>query len=213
MSRLIDLTGQSFGLLTVQKESDIRYKGHARWHCLCACGKKIIVVGSDLRSGHTKSCGCTRAESTRKFNISTKIKHGQAKHPAYNVRKKMIDRCYNLANKNYHQYGGRGIIVCQEWLNDPEAFITWAESNGYKQGLQIDRIDNNGNYEPSNCHFVTSKVNNRNRRDNTLITVDGITKTQVEWAEKLGVHFSTIRRHKRKNTFKEFYEKRKSRIE
>lgn len=161
-----------------------------------------------LRKGHTKSCGCYRYDQLRDFNTKTKTVHGVATHDAYRgTYHKMISRCYNKKNKNYHQYGGRGITVCEAWLNDPSLFVSWAENNGYKRGLQLDRIDNNGNYEPDNCRFVTSKINNRNRRNNVFIEVDGEKKTQVEWIEELGCHMTTLIRHRKKGTVEDYIRK------
>ena len=105
----------------------------------------------------------------------------------------MRRRCYNEKDQNYKNYGGRGIKICDEWLNDFETFYKWALENGYKKELTIDRIDVNGNYEPSNCRWITMKEQQRNRRTNVRITFNGVTKTQVEWAEELGITGSTIR--------------------
>lgn len=206
MSKSNNLKGKTFGKLRVIDKIGSNKHQKTVWNCKCVCGKEISVTGSDLVRGHSQSCGCARKEAIRRFNVSNKTKHGYAKHPAYNIRKKILDRCYNPENKNYHQYGGRGIIVYEEWINNPEAFVVWAENNGYKKGLQIDRIDNNGNYEPANCRWTTSKINNRNRRDNVLITIDGVTKNQIEWAEELNVHYSTIWRHRKNGTIEKFIE-------
>ena len=99
-----------------------------------------------------------------------RYKHGLTKHPLYKVWQDMKTRCYNNNNVNYKNYGGRGIIVCEEWLNDPKAFYDFALSHGWSKDLTIDRIDNNGNYEPNNCHFITRAENNRNQR-----------KTKLDW--------------------------------
>lgn len=204
MSRKNDLTGNTYGKLKVISYAGSNKHKKATWLCKCLCGKEIIVIGSDLARGHTQSCGCARTETIRAFNAATKTKHGYATHPAYNVWKKMIGRCYNCKNKNYHQYGGRGITVYQEWLNNPKSFVIWAENSGYKKGLQIDRIDNDGNYEPSNCRWATPKTNNRNRGNNVHLTINGVTKTQIEWAEELGVHYTTLIRHRNNGTLECF---------
>ena len=110
-----------------------------------------------------------------------------------NVRKSLISRCYDEENPNYCNYGKRGIKVCDEWLNDKESFYNWALANGYEKGLQIDRIDVNGNYEPSNCRWVTSKVNNNNRRDNRIFEIDGVVHTMSEWSDIYGISNECVR--------------------
>lgn len=109
----------------------------------------------------------------------------------YNVWTTMLHRCNDPKRKKYKDYGGRGISVCPEW-NDPNVFIDWAEQNGYELGLQLDRIDNNGNYAPDNCRWVTPKENSRNRRNTVFLTVNGITKSVAEWCEMLPVSQYTV---------------------
>lgn len=138
-------------------------KRRGEWHglYLCTCGNIAIKRNADVKAGHTKSCGCLKK---RKSNP-------HAEHPLYSVRWDMVQRCYNPNNYQYHRYGGRGIEISKEWLDTPASFVVWGIMNGWKKGLQIDRTDNNGNYEPSNCRFVTNKVNSRNSR-RTRLTVD-----------------------------------------
>jgi len=133
------------------------------------------VLTESLRSGASVSCGC--------FHVDGLVRHNRSYHPAYYVWKGMIDRCSNPKAKDWHNYGGRGIKVCDQWKDDPTAFCDWAESNGHKKGLQIDRIDNFGDYEPANCHFVTPKVNSRNKRNNSRLSAFGEAKTLSTWAE------------------------------
>ncbi len=109
------------------------------------------------------------------------------------IREQMIRRCYDKGNKSYYFYGGRGIKVCQEWRRDWRSFRDWAMEHGFFMGLEIDRIDNDGDYTPDNCRFVTRKVNQRNRRDNRRMTCRGITLTLAEWSELLGIARSTIK--------------------
>ena len=109
-------------------------------------------------------------------------KHGKSAHPLIKILKAMKQRCINPKNKNYHNYGGRDISVCEEW-KEFVTFYNWAIENGWKKGLQIDRIDNDGNYTSENCRFVTSKENNRNRRDNVYLTAFSQTKIMIEWSE------------------------------
>lgn len=110
----------------------------------------------------------------------------------YGIWCAMKERCYNSHNKSYVRYGGRGIIVCDEWKNDYLSFRSWANSNGYDEGLTIDRIENNGNYEPSNCRWVSTKIQNRNYSRNHNITYKGKTQCIADWAEETGVNRATI---------------------
>lgn len=153
---------------------------------MCDCGNIKNINKYHLIYGMTKSCGCL-------VN-----KHGESYTKLYDVFSAMKQRCYNKNNKSYVNYGKRGIAVCDEWLHDNSLFFEWAMNNGYKEGLQIDRIDVNGNYEPSNCRWVDNKVNCNNRRNNVLLTYQGKTRTMKQWAEELGVNYCTIKaRHKR----------------
>ena len=130
----------------------------------CYCGIEFESIIGSVRSKHTNSCGCYHKKRT----IEACTKHGLCKTPLYNIWLYMKDRCYNKNMRQYKDYGGRGITICNEWRNNPEAFIGWGKDNGFEKGLEIDRRDNNGNYEPSNCRFVTHAVNNQNRGNNKL---------------------------------------------
>ena len=147
MPKLNDLTGQRFGRLTVLERTELK------WLCKCDCGNKKIVAGGHLVSGDTKSCGCLR------------IKHGMRNTRLYSIWHGMKERCYNTKHKFYKHYGGRGIKVCEEWKNDFQTFADWALSHGYADNLTIDRIDVNGNYEPSNCQWATNAEQQRNKRN------------------------------------------------
>lgn len=154
------------------------------YYCLCHCGKLFKTSQSNISSGSTTSCGCVLKYRRGKSSII----HGKTNTKIYNVYKAICRRCYYSKDMSYKNYGARGIAVCNEWKDDFMAFYNWSVCNGYKEGLQIDRIDNNGNYEPSNCRWVTCKENCNNRRSNIYITYKGMTKTATEWADYLGVN-------------------------
>lgn len=121
----------------------------------CHCGNEFVAQPNDVRNGKHGSCGCKKL---------CKASHGMTGHPLYYVHKSMMARCLNQNCADYAIYGGRGITVCEEWQADRTAFFAWAFANGWAKGLLIDRIDVNGNYEPSNCRFVTIAESNRNKR-------------------------------------------------
>lgn len=121
-----------------------------------------------------------------------KITHGLRNHPLYDVWGKIKARCYNIQSKDYTDYGGRGISVCTEWIDDFKAFYDWCIENGYQKGLEIDRRNNNGNYEPDSCRMVTRSQNMRNTRRNNNLTYNGETKCLSEWAEIYGIKRFTL---------------------
>lgn len=135
-------------------------------------------------------------QKTQKLNIMSKIKHGDAKsksrHPLYRKWCSMKRRCHNSNASDYKDYGSRGISVCSEWRNNYEAFKKWALSSGYEIGLTIERIDNNGNYEPSNCTWITKGEQASNRRTALLIEYNGKVKSATEWAKEIGLNRRTI---------------------
>lgn len=144
---------------------------------ICKCGVIKNYAYRFIVSGNTKSCGCVRREKM----LVSKVTHALSKHPLYSVYQDMKRRCYDKKDGSYKNYGGRGISVCDEWLNDIHAFVKWGMDNGHEKGLDLDREENNGNYEPSNCRFITRDAGNRNTRRNIHITAFGETKTVSEW--------------------------------
>lgn len=160
MSKIKDLTNQKFGRLTVIKYYGSNKNSRALWLCKCDCGNEKVVIGNSLLCKLTFSCGCYNKEAASK----RRIKHSMSYSKLYKVWQGMKTRCYNPKFMYYCNYGGRGITICDEWLNDFKAFYDWAINNGYKEGLTIDRINNDGNYEPSNCRWITRAEQNRNQR-------------------------------------------------
>lgn len=157
MSEKINLKGRRFGRLVVLEEGDKTKEGLIRWHCLCDCGREKIVSGKDLRKNRTKSCGCFQKDVLSKL----KSTHNQTDSPTYKSWKGMHRRCYNSNYKRYPDYGGRGIGVCERW----HSFENFLEDMGERpKGKTIDRIDPDGNYEPSNCRWATPEEQSRNIR-------------------------------------------------
>ena len=192
-----NLIGQRFGRLTVINT----YRKDGRRYCLCSCvcGTVKEIREDAIKSGVTVSCGCygreARLKATRKHGLS---KCSKNYHPLYAVWDGMIQRCTNPNHKGYHLYGGRGITVCDEWRNDFMSFYRWAIANGYKKGKQIDRIDNDGNYCPENCRWVTVAENARNKRNNVLVEFRGKTMVLQDVANITGINPSTLYyRHKK----------------
>ena len=188
MGRFVDLTGNRYGRLTVVRRSGTR-DGHVVWECVCDCGNTVDVIGNLLKCGKTQSCGCYKRERTGDAHRT----HGQSKSNLHVAWQHMKQRCSNPKNKKYCYYGGRGISVCPEW-EDYEPFKEWAIKNGYKDGLTLDRIDVNGNYEPSNCRWVTWKVQQNNKRNNTIICASGERHTLSAWEDITGICRSTIQK-------------------
>lgn len=196
MPQTIPMIGERFGRLIVIAEGEKR-KGsrHARWVCLCDCGNTTAPIdGHKLRSGETKSCGCYKRDLT----IERNTKHSLCYTRIYRIYSLMKSRCYNPNSHKYHRYGGRGIGICEEWLNNFESFYWWALAYGYRDGLTIDRIDNDGNYCPENCRWSTNEEQCNNREHHILLEINGETKTIAQWSKESGVKYTTIHaRHRR----------------
>lgn len=176
------LIGRKFGRLTVVSQLDRDRHGHRHWECKCECGKTITPSGQALKSGNTESCGCLKNEVIG----SRRRTHGASKSGAYRSWCAMKERCYSEKHKNYDLYGGRGITVCDRWLHSFANFLADMGDRPYARAT-IERLDTNGNYEPTNCEWATQKEQCRNKRNNHTLTIDGETLTISEWADRAGL--------------------------
>jgi hypothetical protein len=189
-----ELVGHVFGRLTVLNMSHIGKGGNSIWKCRCECGKTRNVWRSSLKSGNTVSCGCFLKDKLIKRNTKHNNSCRGNVEGLYRIWQGIHERCHRTnRSKDYRNYRGRGITVCDEW-SDYEIFRRWAFENGYKKGLQIDRENNNKGYSPDNCRWITNKVNNRNKRYHRLLTHNNQTLCVAEWAEKLGIKPHTLYR-------------------
>lgn len=189
-----DLAGRRFGRLVVLSLSDKNAAGgRTLWNCLCDCGAERVKPAKGLKCGDVKSCG-------HRCPLWFAKKHNGCRRPEYNVWSSMKRRCTNPSANDYARYGGRGIKVCERWM---QSFADFFEDMGSRPSPthQIDRIDNDGNYEPGNCRWATPTQQGRNKRNNRLITVAGETCTLAEWGERTGVITDTLAdRAKRRGT-------------
>lgn len=179
------MIGRKFGrLFVVKRAGSLKMKGLSRktWLCKCDCGNTKIIDTKSLTSGNTRSCGCLLHDENVKKHIDETIREEHQHLRA--VWKNIKNRCYKSNNPEYHRYGGRGIKMCDEWFYSSKSFINWCLNNGYILGLTIDRINNDGNYEPSNCQFVTLSENVLKEKKH--ITIAGVTLRHSELSEILG---------------------------
>ena len=176
MYKLKDLTGKKFGRITVLYRTNPSYgiNNGAYWLCRCSCGKEKIIRGWHLTSGRVKSCGCKKKETR---SILKDLYKGRI----YRIWVQLRNRCKNKNHYYYKYYGGRGINVCNDWDKNFKNFYNWAINNGYKENLTIDRIDLDGNYEPSNCRWITKKEQVYNRRNNIWINYNGVSMLLTKW--------------------------------
>ena len=193
----IDLSGRKIGRLHVDKRIGRGSHHETFYKCTCECGNIVYVNAASLRSGSTKSCGCLARELNKtRIHINTNKKHGYAGTKLYKVWKNMRNRCHNPKYAYYHQYGGRGIKICDEWDNPDTGstnFIHWALESGYEEGLTLDRIDNDGNYCPENCRWVSMKHQDNNRSSNHYVQIERWVFSLSIWADITGNDIKNIR--------------------
>lgn len=185
MSTTISLSGQTFGRLTVIKRSRSHAYGKsipAYWITRCQCGRLKEVRGSHLRSGNVRSCGCLTIDVMTRRSTKHGEYDGQKWSPEYLAWASMKARCLNKKSRAYKSYGGRGIKIAEEWLESPMAFIRHVGRRP-SQAHSIERKNNDGDYKPGNVRWATDKEQQRNRRVNLLMTIDGVTRCAAEWAE------------------------------
>lgn len=191
MKKLLDRAGERYGRLTVVSRWERLPSGHSKWLCICDCGNTKIVEDSNLKRSEKISCGCWRKELYKESGKYI----GQSRTNIYKIWASMVKRCTKANATNYKYYGGRGIKVCDDWLDDKNGFFlfkNWAYENGYQDGLSIERIDVNGDYTPDNCTWVTWTEQCKNKRSNHYLTLNGVTKTLTDWAKYTGINRGTI---------------------
>lgn len=186
--KMQDLTGKRFGRLVV---FGLAYKKPPTiyWNCICDCGESRVVAAGNLRRGLTRSCGCLSREKASERGKVLLTRHGHSSESLYRVWSSMRMRVSE--NDPTGRYFSRGIRCCEEW-KDFETFYQWAIGSGYRKGLSIDRIDNNGNYEPANCRWATNTQQQQNTRRTRMILFEGKTFCASEWSRRLGIPISTI---------------------
>lgn len=188
MPAFIDLTGRRFGRLVIVRIAG-RKNGEVYWSCLCDCGAMHESPGGSIRRGDTRSCGCLQKDNTPRKHGATNRVRGAT--PEYRSWMGMNSRCYLKTTKGYHRYGGRGITVCDRWRY---SFVNFLADMGTKPSPNhsIDRVNNDGNYEPGNCRWATRKEQNRNRCTTVFITIGSLSQSVSEWSRNIGISKSTI---------------------
>lgn len=206
-----DLTGQRFGRLVALEVSGRNKYGNLMWLCKCDCGNMHTVPSGKLIQGKSKSCGCyakeVHAKSLEKHGITT-----GGKPRTFTIWCGMKARCLDPKAISYKSYGARGITVCQEWLGEQgfENFHNWAIANGYTDELTIDRIDNNGNYEPNNCRWVEAKENRKKQRNVHYVEAYSLKLSVSDWCRKVNMSKSTAYKYlnRSENDFKKMLGRR-----
>jgi hypothetical protein len=185
-----DLVGKRFGHLVVVSHSHMGKRWHHYWHCVCACGTYCTKSGDDMRSARADSCGCLHRARLRASCHNRS--HNASDTPIYRVWQAMLNRCRNRNMAAYIRYGGRGISVCARWRDSFEAFLS--DMGPPPEGGSVERLNNDGNYEPANCRWASRKEQGRNKRNNHILAFRGETLCLAAWAERLGLDQETIRK-------------------
>lgn len=180
-----NLIGQKFGMLTVYEFAGKNKHNKFLWKCTCECGGETVVTTGNLNSGNSKSCGCEKYKGNRRT-------HGMSDSRIYTIWSSMKGRCLNEKDAHYSDYGGRGITINEEWVNSFAKFYEWSVENGYTDDLTIDRINVNGNYEQSNCRWITIEEQQKNKRNNIHIDINGVEMIASEWARISNTNHQTI---------------------
>ncbi len=192
ITKWIDLVGQRFGKLVGLERTGSSKHGFSLWLCRCDCGNEKIILANSLKTGNTVSCGCYKINKRKGFKPN--LRHGNRSRKAttktYKIWCAIKKRCLDKNHDNYKYYGGRGIKVCDRWLNSFESFIE--DMGPCPVGMTIERIDNNGNYEPDNCKWATRKEQARNRTDNRWIEYNGKKMILADWAKEIGITSSCL---------------------
>lgn len=198
MSRRENLTGIKFGRLTAREFHGTTKNNHSLWLCECDCGNTKIVSATSLKTGNVVSCGCYQRER----HVECATKHNMCKeHPKlYFEHYNMIQRCHNENCKNYKNYGARGIKVCDRWREDIHNFYDDVSTMPHfeEDGYSLDRIDNDGDYEPDNVRWATIKEQNMNKRNTLIVKYNGETRTLMEWSDVLGIPYDILYQHYRR---------------
>lgn len=198
MTRRLQIEGLTFGRLTVVRQTGNRKQGHPIYLCSCSCGGSTETTSYRLRSGHTSSCGCLRRERLIQRNTT----HGMCGLPEYDIWTAIISRCYNDRDKDFRNYGGRSILMDENWKNSfPEFFAYIGPRPG--DGFEIDRIDNSRGYFPGNVRWATKAVNSRNRRSNVILSYRGKTYCQKDAAKVSGIPEHVLIRRRSKGVTSE----------
>lgn len=198
MKKFEDLTGQKFNNLKVIAYAYTNSHGETYWLCKCNCGNTKVVRRSHLINGTTKSCGCLMRYKLARRNKANAKYGGCSKTRIYSIWQGMKNRCLNVKTNGYKNYGGKGISICKEWLDDYMNFYDWAMNNGYNDNLILARIDINQDYFPENCKWLTAKEQARRTNKAEKIKFRGVTLGLAEWAEKLKINKNTLQSRLRK---------------
>jgi len=192
MGKKLELKGTKFGRLTVFDRAEATPQGHYKWLCIRDCGNEVVVRGSALTNGSTKSCGCLQKERAAEAMFRHGAAAGGHEDPIYILCKAMKQRCLNPRHKDYKYYGGRGIGVDSSWLG-ADGYSHFATDMGARpEGGTLERIDNKKGYGPSNCRWSTRLEQGRNKSNNHLLTLDETTRCVAEWSEILGINEGTL---------------------